>query len=78
MFAFEEFRYVVGFLHQPAAGFLFSLGFCCVMTARALAGSHPQNGSFLHSVGFIPVAGVGGAEVVQVGGVYCMHTCSRG
>lgn len=75
MFAFEEFRYVLGFLHQAAAGFLFSLGFCCVMTAWALAGSHPKKAFFSAFGGVDPGCGVGGREVVQVGGC---TVCSSG
>ena len=71
MFAFEEFRYVLGFLHQPAAGFLFSLGFCCVMTAQALAGPHKRR--VLFHGGVSPGRGGGCAEAVPVRSVDCRH-----
>lgn len=71
MFALEEFRYVLGFLHQPAAGFLSSLGFCCVMTAQAPAGPHKRRVLFHGRVS--PGRGGGRAEVVPVWGVDCRH-----
>lgn len=71
MFALEEFRYVLGFLHQPAAGFLFSLGFCCVMIAQVPAGPHKRR--VLSHGGASPSRGGGHAEAVPVQGVDCRH-----